>query len=160
MISSNHDIEKKREFDLSDHLKKIINSMRPEMDNYKHKILLDTPENIIINSFPGVFTQIIMNLINNSILHGLADTINGTIYIKLSKIDNEISINYRDNGKGCSVEELNIIFNPFYTTLRSTGHSGLGLTIVYNLIRNKLSGRIVCNQEEGQGLTFDIFIPV
>ncbi|MBI9099737.1 MAG: substrate-binding domain-containing protein [Spirochaetaceae bacterium] len=160
MISSNHDMERKREFNLSDHLKKIINSMSGELELNNHTIILDIPKMVILNSFPGVFTQIFLNLISNSMLHGLNDSQSGTIDIHLSCKESEIVIIYKDNGKGCSIEELNLLFNPFYTTLRGTGHSGLGLTIVYNLIRNKLSGRIEGRLGDPDGLIFEIHIPI
>ena len=74
------------------------------------------------------------------------------------KANNNLILNYKDNGNGCFIEDLSEIYSPFFTTLRKTGHSGLWLTIVYNLLKHKLNGTI--EAINNCGLEFKIVIPL
>lgn len=69
-------------------------------------------------------------------------------------------ITYKDSGKGVSEENLSRIFNPFFTTKRANGGTGLGLHIIYNLITQKLHGSIHAQSEEGKGLTMNMKFPL
>ena len=66
---------------------------------------------------------------------------------------------YSDNGVGIPEDQLSKIFNPFYTTKRGSGGSGLGLSIVYNIVTQTLGGSIECGSDIGGGTTFTIIFP-
>ena len=102
------------------------------------------------------FSQIITNLITNSLIHGFEKNEQGNISIRISKEENKIKLLYKDNGKGIKEENQHKIFDPFFTTNRGNGGSGLGLNIIYTLITSKLNGSISCTSTENEGVEFII----
>ena len=100
----------------------------------------------------------ITNLIMNSLLHGFEDMKVGTITIEVDRRGDKIEILYADDGKGLSNEAKAKIFEPFYTTKRGYGGTGLGMHLVYNLINQTLQGSIQL-QEASKGCAFIITMP-
>ena len=119
----------------------------------------DCDEDIELETHPGALSQIISNLALNSMTHAYDDNSEGTIRIKGYQDNDQIIIEYSDDGKGISKEDLKNIFTPFFTTRRGTGGSGLGLSIVYNLVTGTLKGNITADSEEGKGTSFRIVFP-
>ncbi len=143
-------------FYLKEYLENVINSLSPEIKNYKIDIEID--KKIKLYSYPGIFAQIFTNLIMNSKVHGFNDKSSGKITIDAGIKDNQLIINYKDNGKGISPRILSKIFDPFFTTQQQTG-TGLGLNIVYNLVTQKLNGSITCESQPEQGVLFILKLP-
>lgn len=156
-ISAASDFELKSAFDIVNHIKKLIDRERQKIDK-DITFKLDLPPIIIIDNYAGVISQVLKNLISNSLLHGFSSKDKGEIYIELKDEIDYIILIYSDDGIGCTDDQIEKIFNPFFTTKRSMGHTGLGLTISYNLIRNKLNGDITTYCRDGQ-LYFRITIP-
>lgn len=152
--------DEKREFDLKVYLKEILKSLQPEYKKIVDEVLLFCEDNIVICSYPGAFSQIITNLIMNSLIHGFEGRDEGEIVIKIGRDNENLNIVYKDNGRGMGPESLKKIFDPFYTTRRGKGGTGLGMHIVYNLVRQKLDGQIKCNSINGEGFTLTILIPL
>ena len=98
-------------------------------------------------------------MIINSSQHAFHETTNGTIQIKLTVKDNNVHIDYRDNGSGLNAKQREKVFEPFYTTARSQGGTGLGMSISYNIVTAKLKGEIHC-LESDKGAHFSISFPV
>lgn len=121
--------------------------------------MIDIDEELNINSNPGAFSQILTNFIINSTIHAFKEDEIGTIRIKLNILNNTLELIYTDDGKGIDKEEQKKIFDPFYTTKRNTGGSGLGMNIVYNIITQKLNGTIKLTSEIGKGIEFKVTIP-
>lgn len=138
------------EFELHNCIDITIQSLQPLLKQHtlQHQFASDEP--IIMNSYPGALAQIITNLVTNSIHHGFAEKAQGEISIDLAAHKDQIHLSYSDNGCGIAKDIQNKIFEPFFTTARKTGGSGLGLSIVYNLITQKLKGTI---SVESQGKT-------
>jgi signal transduction histidine kinase len=113
---------------------------------------------IPLNSYPGAIAQIITNLITNSIHHAFHHTTEKQIRIELTQTSQQTRIRYSDNGCGIAEDIRPKIFEPFFTTARLTGGSGLGLSIVYNLVTQKLGGDIVLDDDQSQGAGFEIRI--
>lgn len=111
----------------------------------------------MIESDTSQLQQVILNILENAI-----DAVgkNGKIKVMTSILqeEGEICVSITDNGKGISREELQRIFDPFYTTKESGEGTGLGLAITYSII-NKLGGRIEVESEVGQGTQFNIYFP-
>ncbi len=113
------------------------------MKKQKHTIEIIGAEDIKVNSYPGVFSQIFSILIMNSVIHAFEGKKGGKILINFKKNDNDfLKIVYTDNGRGVSAETKKKMFDPFFTTKRGNGGSGLGMHILYNLITKKLNGEI------------------
>lgn len=159
MVAVDQSSEEKRLFNLKTYLNDIVTSLRPELRKTQLDLVLDIEDALILNSFPGVYSQIFTNLIMNSIIHGFDSTSPGIINIKASRIDDELVIDYQDNGKGIAPEIADKIFEPFFTTNRDSGGSGLGTHIMYNLITQALKGEIILHQDSQPGVHFTIRIP-
>jgi signal transduction histidine kinase len=84
----------------------------------------------------------------------------GSIKIEVKLQDKQLSLQYQDDGVGIEPENIEKVFEPFFTTHRSHGGSGLGGYICYNLVTNQLKGTINCESEIGQGVKFDIAYPI
>lgn len=152
-------VEEKREFNFVEYLNEIIMSIRPTFKGTKFKIIFDQEGVVFINSYPGIFLQIINNLINNSIQHGFEGRDKGNIYINIDETEDKIILTYSDDGIGMDKENLSRVFEPFFTTKRGRGGAGLGMNIVYNLITKKLEGTITCNSNKNSGTVFTITFP-
>lgn len=157
-VDQSHDTS--RSFILKDYLKDIISSLNPLLRTNKHKCTIKCPNDIELYGPPGSIAQIFNNLINNSILHGFEKKSEGEIDIECELIENKLSIVYKDNGIGIESENINRIFEPFFSTKYDKGGSGLGLSIVNNLIIQIWKGKIKCTSENGIGTKFLIEIPI
>ena len=152
--------EKKRKFYLKKYIEEVLFSLSNITKKTNLDILLIGENNIFIDSFPGAYSQIITNLIINSINHAYNDKEKGVITIDIQKDDNHIKLIYKDDGKGISRNNLDRIFDPFFTTSREKGGTGLGLNIIYNIIVNNLQGTIECDSIESKGVVFTIILPI
>ena len=101
-----------------------------------------------------------INLILNAILHAFDGKESGTISIAVTKDNDEMNILFKDNGNGIDQTIRNKIFEPFITTKRGSGGSGLGLHLVYNLITQALDGSITIESEKNEGTQFIISFPL
>lgn len=150
----------KTEFNVKQHLNMLIMSLRPTYKSKPIDIILDGDDDINIHSFPGLLNQIITNLIMNSIKHAFSDNQKGQVIINLQQLDDLVHIIVEDNGIGIPEENKNKVFDPFFTTRRGTGGSGLGLNIVYNLVHQKLNGEIKLEDNQPQGSRFIVTFPI
>ena len=149
-----------REFKIKGYIDEILVSVGPNFKNTPFEIKVNCPMEFEINSYPGAISQILTNLLMNSLIHGFEHADQGTINIDVTKKDDVVFLSYQDNGCGIAEESLVRIFEPFYTTKRGQGGSGLGLQIVYNLVNQTLNGKIKCDSDLGKGMKFDIEFPV
>ena len=148
-----------RTINIKDYLKEIIRSLHPKLKTTQHKINLDCSEDLILNLPAGAISQIFTNLIMNSIIHGLEGVTLGEINITITEDNDLVNIKFKDNGKGVESSQLSKLFDPFFTTKRDQGGSGLGTHIVFNLVKQTLSGDIEVSSNLGEGLTYDISFP-
>jgi PAS domain S-box-containing protein len=150
--------EEKRHFELKDYIGKVLLSLRPKYKRTSHSIEVNGPA-IEISSYPGALSQIITNMVINSLTHGFEGIENGLIVMEVARSAAQCTLRYSDNGRGIPPENINKIYDPFFTTRRSQESSGLGLHIVYNLVRGRLKGWIECSSTVGQGTAFTITFP-
>ncbi|OPX55462.1 PAS domain S-box-containing protein [Oceanospirillum multiglobuliferum] len=162
-VAVDQSAEDLREFILDQYIQDLIASLKPVLSNVQVEV--NCPENIVMFSYPGALAQVITNMITNAIDHGFNareqyspdNKVNITINL-LS--ESELNLTFSDNGKGVPKEILGRIFEPFVTTARGKGGSGLGAHIIYNLVTRKLRGHIKAESREGEGLTLYIQIPL
>jgi len=157
-VAVDQSTEEKRKFNLKDYLNEVLFSLSPIIHKTKLSIILKCEDNLVINSYPGAFSQVISNLIINSIRHGYKEKQLGSILINVTKDENTLHIIYKDDGCGISKYNLEKIFDPFFTTNRKAGGTGLGLNIIQNIIIKNLNGTITCKSEEDKGVEFNIKI--
>jgi signal transduction histidine kinase len=152
--------EQKRNFKLKEYANQVLLSLKPKLKKTKISIGINCDEELQINSFPGAFSQIITNLVMNSLIHAFDENQEGTIIFDIEKQNNNILFTYSDNGKGINEDIISKIFDPFFTTKRGKGGTGLGLNIVYNIVTQTLGGSIECQSKENLGTIFKIIFPV
>lgn len=148
-----------RIFNLHEYLEETVYTLKPNLKRYKVSVILDCDEGIHLESYPGAFSQIVTNLIMNSLLHAYTPEEQGRIKIEVKEKEEHLIICYNDNGKGMSDDVKKQIFDPFFTTKRGNGGTGLGMHIIYNLVTIKLQGKINVESEEGVGTTFNMILP-
>ncbi|MBI4944977.1 MAG: tetratricopeptide repeat protein [Bacteroidetes bacterium] len=160
-VSVDQVTEQQREFNFKSYIEDVLRSLNPKLKeaHIPVSIQIDMADDIIINSFPGLYAQIITNFVVNSILHGFKNKEAGAIGLSAFIDNNNLFFKYHDNGKGMSPEIISKIFDPFFTTDKQRG-TGLGMHIVYNLVTQKLKGTIKCESEEDKGIQFTIEVPV
>lgn len=144
----------KRIIDFKEYIDKILMSLNPKIKLTRQKIIVKCPDELMVDTYPGAISQILTNLIMNSLTHAYNDDDEGNIFIDVKEADKFIDIEYRDEGKGIDEEHINHVFDPFFTTKRASGGTGLGMNIVYNLVTQKLGGQITCKSKLGKGTLF------
>jgi signal transduction histidine kinase len=150
----------RREFSLGEATDQIIASLRPVLKKAPITLSIEVPEGLIIDSYPGAYGQILTNLFLNAANHGFADGRSGAITISARpRGHDEVEIIFADNGAGMTPDVQRQAFDPFFTTRRNEGGTGLGLHIVYNLVTQQLGGRMMLDSRLGQGSTFRIIMP-
>ena len=152
--------EQRRDFDLNVYLGEVLTSLRPKYKNTRIKVGYSCPQNLIMDTYPGLLAQVLTNLISNALMHGFDEGAEGEIAIRAWADDESwVDIECANNGKQIPPEHLTKIFDPFFTTRRSTGGTGLGLNIVFNIVTQKLAGTIKVSSEVGEDTRFTVRIP-
>ena len=152
--------EERRTFIVRDYLDEILTQLKPKWRNSKHSIEIKGDSKIAIDSYPGALSQVVTNLLMNSMIHAYEPGESGQLVFDWQQEGERLSFEYSDDGKGIPPENLSKIFEPFFTTKRGQGGSGLGLHIVYNLVTQKLLGEVECKSKVGVGTKFIIKLPL
>jgi len=148
-----------REISLMEYVSEVILSLRPKLKNTSINVAVDISPEHMLTTNPGSISQIISNLVMNSLIHGYDQPETGAITIS-SRIDGDmISVIYQDDGKGMDEETARQVFEPFFTTRRGSGGSGLGMHILYNLVTQSLGGSVSCDTAPGDGVRITITFP-
>ncbi len=153
MISADQAHKDNRSFELLSYTQSIIRSLAPKLKQKNIFINLHCDPELTLYGNPGDYSQIVTNLVINSINHGYAHA-SGLVELRIFKADGGVNLVYRDFGKGIPADNLDRIFEPFFTTTRGSGGSGLGLNIVYNTVLKSFGGSILCKSTIGQGTAF------
>ena len=148
-----------RIINISKYLDEIIQSLHPKLKKTNHCIKVNCDEGIEISSHPGAIAQIVINLIINSIVHGFEEINQGEITINISLHQQNLHLDYKDNGHGLSHEGLEKLFDPFYTTKGDQGGTGLGTHIIHQLVVDSLNGSIEIKNNDDHGLSYHIEFP-
>lgn len=120
-------------------------------------INIDIPDSLIANTYPGAHVQILTHLVTNSCVHAFSvEQTDRQIAIKVKLVAGKVCVSYRDNGIGIDEAIKDKIFEPFFTTTRTQGDKGLGLAIVYSLVKHKLAGDVHIPRTD-KGFALDYF---
>ncbi|MCK8060041.1 MULTISPECIES: sensor histidine kinase [unclassified Fusibacter] len=146
----------KREFEICSTVEDVIRSMKVTLKNSNvsvdHHCQVDKP----ILSYPGAITQILLNLMNNAIKHAFIDRATGKVTITTSLEGSTVTLVIYDDGIGMTPEVRKRLFEPFFTTARDQGGSGLGMSIIENLVTTLLGGTITCDSKLDKGTSYTI----
>jgi PAS domain S-box-containing protein len=152
---------RRRVFDLRQTVEEMLVTLRPTFKRSQHRIDVDIPVGLLMDSYPGPLEQVIANLIANALTHGLATVEHGCIELHAHTDEDQTQVVLRcaDNGVGIAAATAHRIFEPFFTTRLGQGGSGLGLYIVFNLVTSVLGGSIVVDTSPGHGACFTLTLP-
>lgn len=151
----------RRSFNVEDYLWEVIRSFTPMLRKAGHTLSLSCPQNLVIESYPGAWSQILTNFVTNSIDHAYTPGEHGRLRVVVTMIQpGLIEMAYSDDGRGIPAENRGRIFDPFFTTRRGVGGSGLGLHIVFNLITGLLHGSVTGEENPGGGTRMIVRVPV
>jgi len=149
-----------KDFSVASCIEDVLLSLRYEYKNRPVEIAVSCSDNIYLHSYPGAVLQILTNLIMNSLLHAYEPDEAAHIRIEVAEQAGRVSLVYTDDGRGMSQDVRTHAFEPFFTTARSRGGTGLGMSIMYNLVTQRLGGSLELHSEPGQGLRVEIELPV
>ncbi|MBD1389319.1 hypothetical protein IC617_07770 [Neiella sp. HB171785] len=159
-VAADQSSEHLRQFGLLDYVNSLIKSLQPELKGYQLDISVDGDETLQLHSYPGAYSQVLTNLIMNSLKHGFYRDKHHHIQISFEVHEQHLLLKYRDDGRGIDAVTLPRIFDPFFTTQRTSGGTGLGLHIVYNVVSQKLGGTIEVHSDIGDGVEFNMRMPL
>jgi signal transduction histidine kinase len=146
-------------FALGEAVKASVASLEPEWRRAGHAVRVTVTDDVRLNAAPGFVFQLVNNLVMNAIRHAFEGRPAGTASFVLARAGaGKASLRYEDDGVGMTEEVLHRMWDPFFTTKRGAGGSGLGLNIVWNLVA-ELGGTATASSEPGRGLRIDFEIP-
>lgn len=147
-------------FDVKQYLYAIAHSLENELNYTPHHLSISCPDHVQLFGPPTAFSQIITNLIRNSLQHAFPNKQTGELTLEVRPAETSLELIYSDNGVGMTPEVLAKIFDPFFTTKRGQGGTGLGLYILYSLTTKSFRGSVTCQSEPGQGARFLFSFPL
>jgi signal transduction histidine kinase len=159
-VAADRNYSDQRVFDLADLTEQVVMSLKPGLRKQNLALSVDCDPDLIMNSFPGPYGQVLTNLFFNSVAHAFPNGGAGAVKIKVKQLgDDHVEILFTDNGCGMSPDVRKRAFDPFFTTRRDQGGTGLGLHIVYSIVTSRLGGRINLSSHPGEGTRIQIILP-
>ena len=150
----------RRVFSLHELLEELALPLRISIRHRPVKVELAMEAGLSMDSYPGPLSQVLSNLFENSLVHGIAEETPGTVTISAWRAGNDaVGISVADNGVGMAPELAAKVYDPFFTTRLGSGGSGLGLHVAHNIVTGVLGGRIELHSEPGLGATFTLLLP-
>jgi PAS domain S-box-containing protein len=148
-------------FDVGELTAQVMEGLRPSLQRRMIELKVTCLPGLLMNSFPGPYGQLLTNLFLNAVTHAFPDGTAGTIGVEAHEFGKEhVEVMFYDDGCGMTDEVRRKAFDPFFTTRRDKGCTGLGLHIVHNIVTNRLSGNLVLDTEPDRGTNIRVILPV
>jgi PAS domain S-box-containing protein len=159
-VAADRNYSDQRTFDLGDLTEQVMMSLRPGLRKHNLTLTVDCQPNLTMNSYPGPYGQVLTNLFLNAVAHAFPDGKPGALDITVRESGKDkVEILFSDDGCGMSLDVRRRAFDPFFTTRRDQGGTGLGLHIVYSIVTNRLGGRLHLDSQPGRGTRIQIILP-
>jgi signal transduction histidine kinase len=159
-VAADRNISDRRIFDLDQTTEQIIRGLRSGLRHQNLTVTVECESNLLANSYPEPYGQMLTNLFLNSVAHAFPDGKPGSVHIAVrASGKDDVEIQFSDDGCGMNPEVKRQAFDPFFTTRRGQGSTGLGLHIVHNIVTNRLGGRINLDTKPGGGTKIRIIMP-
>lgn len=160
-VANDQASEQHRIFDLYSVVDEVLQTLSPVLKRTSHQVVVEVPEGITMESYPGPLGQVVINLVNNALLHAFEGRTDGVLTIRSSTPEPSlVQLDFEDNGKGMSPEVQDHLFDAFFSTKKGQGGTGLGMSIVQNLVTTTLGGEIRFESAPGVGTRFIITLPL
>ena len=148
--------DQRRQFDMAQYLQQILSSLRPRLSRELPDVEVVCPEGLILDTYPGALFQVVSTLLLNSVMHAHPDGRAGKARMRVHREGMDVVLRYEDDGVGIPPETWDRVFDPFYTTARDKGGTGIGLHVAYNAVIQLLAGTITCGASAMGGVRFDV----
>ena len=159
-LSTYGEPEQAKKFSANKLIQTLSDSYQSVLKSHNTQLTLAFKDEVMVMSYKDVIIDVLTQLIENSLTHAFNDTDSPRITIQVSANNDQLIIDYFDNGLGLSYEAKDKMFDLFYTTKRNSNCTGLGMPIVYNQVTQKLQGSIKYTQPSQQGTGFTITMPM
>ena len=159
-VAADRNVSERRCFDLGEVTEQVVKGLRFGLRRQNLMVSVECEPNLAMNSYAGPYGQVLTNLVLNSAVHAFPDGERGSVRIAAQASGNDnVELLFTDDGCGMSAEVRRQVFDPFFTTRRDQGSTGLGLHIVHNIVTNRLGGRINLETRPGAGTKIRIIMP-
>ena len=159
-VAADRSYSDQRSFDIADLTDQVVMSLRPGVRKKNLTLTVDCKPNLIMDSYPGPYGQVLTNLFLNSVAHAFPAGEGGEVQIKVQEAgEDHVEVLFSDNGCGMSADIRRRAFDPFFTTRRNEGGTGLGLHIVYSIVTSRLGGRIHLHSAPNEGTRVQMILP-
>lgn len=153
--------QQRRSFRVDELIQNVVGTLKPALRSGKVTVVYELAKGLIMDSYPGPLGQVIVNLIQNALIHAFDGISDRTVTLRAHVInESQVRIEVQDSGKGMNEDVLAHLFQAFYTTRRGEGGSGIGLAFSKSLIEKVLSGKIIAESKSGEGSRFTIELPI
>jgi signal transduction histidine kinase len=158
-VAADQSHSEQREFEICELTKQVLMSLRPSLRQIDVTLDVECQADLVMNSYPGPYGQVLTNLFLNSITHAFPQG-KGVIDVKVRAFDKDhVEVLFSDNGCGMNSSVRRQAFNPFFTTRRDKGCTGLGLHIVHNVVTHRLGGKLALDSSVGEGTKIQLILP-
>ncbi len=152
--------EHARVFEMSELVNDVLFALQGTLKRLPITVHVECPHDLRLDGVPGLIEQLLTNLVMNAVQHAFCDGQRaGNIHIRVQREGTNIHMEFADDGVGMDAGQIARIFEPFYTTRRGQGGSGLGLYICYTIVTARLGGSIECHGQPQAGCRFDVRFP-
>lgn len=158
-VAADQASEQRRVFDLAEVVREIIATLAPSLRGKPHRVAMHVADGILMDSHPGALGQVVINLVNNAYVHAFEGRNDGVLTISAESDGKLVTMHVVDNGVGMSPETLENLMQPFFTTKMGKGGTGLGMSIVENLVSKSLGGSLQVQSQLGVGTNLVLQIP-
>jgi len=150
----------RRKFDAGELIKQVLSHLQRRLRERDIRLNVRCEPDLEMDSYPGQLGQVLANLTVNSVTHAFPGDRPGTVDVALRAIGGDhVELLVSDDGCGMGPEVKRQAFDPFFTTGRRKGSTGLGLHIVHTIVGAHLGGRIKLDSELGAGTTVQLILP-
>ncbi len=159
-VATDRTTAQRRRFTLAGAIHDLAVTLQPSVRRTGVTIEEDAIADVKLDSYPGPLDQVLMNLIQNAVLHAYPGGGPGRIRLSATVDGGWVCIVVEDFGVGIPPANLSRVFDPFFTTRLGQGGTGLGLHIVHNIVTGTLGGEIDVQSEPGRGTRFLLRLPL
>ncbi len=139
----------------------LVASLSPILRKAGATVQVEAPAEIVVHIDAGAFGQLLTNLLQNACIHAFERIAHpAVITIAAAVLDDRLLLHIADNGVGMTPDVAARVWEPFFTTRRGDGGSGLGMHIVHNLVVQRFQGTIDLQTAPGEGCRYTIALPI